>query len=149
MTYKLEIPSQSDKEKILKDAEFSSDIKHRLDGGRYLSLVEFHWAVNENKDAYLFWAPPTNRDGGPSTFYYVFFYKDAWYEVHTNNILGHEIAFDEENPPPYGPVLPDGPALKELQNEIIAAFAAFGRFGKLNEAGQLKYPVHASFKERK
>jgi len=143
MTYKLEQASILDREKILQDAESYSDIKFRLVGQRYLEKERFMWAANNARDAYLFWAPASIVRAGIYPFYYLFFYRGSWYEIHTQYMGGSELVFDEETPSPRGA------ELSELKNEIIAAFAAFGRFGDggVNDSGQLLMPLNATFKE--
>lgn len=143
MVYKLEQASILDREKILQDAELNSDIKFRLVSQRYLAKERFMWATNGARDAYLFSAPASIAPDGFYPFYYLFFYKGNWYEIHTQYMGGSELVFDEETPPPRNA------ELSELKNEIIEAFAAFGRFGdgELKENGQLRMPLIATFKE--
>ncbi|MFZ6874966.1 hypothetical protein ACO0LF_23130 [Undibacterium sp. Di27W] len=140
MSYKLEQASIQDIEKILQDAKLNPSIKFRLERQRHFSLGR-KWAVNESRDIYFFTAPDDVRDGY-YPFYYLVFHKDNWYEVNTQYMCGNELVFDDDTPPP------EGDARIALQNEIIAAFEVFGRFGEgnLQTNGQPRKPSLLTFK---
>lgn len=141
MTYALEKITPEDKEKILQDASLDAAKKADLMymNGQHLDNPSMTWAVDRSRNCYMFYAPTIVRQETMRQSYYIFF-TNTWYEFYTENNFFNDVGI-------VGAATLSEPSLTELQNEITAAFAVYGRYGQgpLNKDGISAYSVVPEF----
>jgi hypothetical protein len=142
MTYLLEKISLQDQGKIISDASNDPPKQRELTYARDHRDFAETWAFDRERNFYLFMAPTTTRPESIDRPYLMFF-QGAFYRINTEGAAGHLVYFDEDPPPPESLVA-------ELQEEVRAAFAIYGRYGSgpLNKRGVPVYAIVAEFKER-
>jgi hypothetical protein len=118
MTYVLEEITLADQEKILKDAECDERKKRLLIRRDYFNKDEppREWAVNRDKNSYLFWAPRPPMD---QNSYYYFYFNNFLYALHFKSQVDCVVYFDDT---PF----PTPPRLTEFKQAIVNAFSAYG-----------------------
>lgn len=142
MTYVLETISKEDQEKIIKDAASDPKKRSSLIYARDHHEFPTSWAVDREHDSYLMLAPVMVREDSWDRPYYIFAKGGMW-QIKSKASVGNQIYFDEMT-------LPPSPALLDVQQEIRAAFAVYGRWGDgpLNEFGKPEFALSPEFTER-
>jgi hypothetical protein len=140
MTYVLEKISVSDQEKIILDAAQNHSAEGHLTYAKRVNLFTKSWAIDKQRNSYLFAMPRTMREHSDNRNYYFYFegvlhrfYLEAWF--------GNTARL--EYPVTNSPVL-----LLKLQTELTNAFAVYGEHGNgiLNELGKPEFVVSPVFK---
>lgn len=115
MPYVLEEITPADQEKILTDAECDEKKKKFLlaRGGYFSNNPNLKWAVDRERNSYLFWAP---RPPMTEYYHYYFYFKSFLYALCIKSMLEDKIHFDDIP-------LPNPLLLPELKQAIIEAFS--------------------------
>lgn len=142
MAYVLEKISEADQEKILTDANCDQDKLNKLNRNRHFKDSCRTWAVDRERNYYMFSAPITTREQTTDRPYYIYF-KNVFYEICTEGWFGNRVYFDENS-------RPSSESFSELEKEVKTAFAVYGRYGDgpLNERGDPEFAITPEFKER-
>lgn len=140
MTYVLEKIAPEDRERIIEDAGCDPAKKRDLvHASRYPRDFPKTWAVDRERSAYLYFAPVLVRPESMGTSLY-FFFEGILYEIRVETPFGNEVSIVAP---------PQGPQSHKVQEELVSAFAVFGRYstGPLNEFGHPEFAFVPEFKK--
>ncbi|NKI93553.1 hypothetical protein [Rhizobacter sp. SG703] len=131
MTYQLKMITSVDASKIISDADERKQRHLAMRGGHFEGGDNLHWAVDVNRNSYLFWAPQLPMD---SRCTYYFFNNGRMYSLSLKNNssgllrpLDHEADFDSN----------------QLREMVREAFLVYGMYGEPGGA-----PVLVNFEGR-
>lgn len=142
MAYVLEKILPADQEKILADANCDQEKRNWLIYRKHFKYnPELSWTVERERNIYMFLAPRTREQSGEDHYYFYFNSRLYGFHLEGGPFVGKLVAFDDA-------VLPPQPLLDELQREIVAAFAVYGRSGDGDHGGDWMYAVKPEFKDR-
>lgn len=138
MTYILKKITPEDQQKILKDAACAHLLQKNLSFA--LSQNEFPetWAVDANRDTYLFLAPRFVREDSWSLPFY-FYIGGRLLEIRSEGQLGNHMYFADRTEPLS--------LLNKILDEIKDALSVYGMWGNgpNNEKGEAEFMVNPRF----
>ena len=141
MTYTLDLISQKDQQKILKDfaQDNNKDRYLTMRGGHFNNNPDLNWAIDRENDSYLLLSPTI---GEPGNTYYFFYLDNIVYSIFFKGALDEVIKFRDKI---------DASKIEDeiFQNRIKEAFLVYGRFGHGDKEGNPLQKISAQFEKRK
>ncbi len=125
MSYELERITVDDQEKILRDASYDQKRVNNLlaRGGHFNNAFELTWAIDRERDCYLFTAPPLPMTA--TKRYYFYYEKHLYLLIIDSKITDEKFLstghFDEDV---------DGDVSPDLIEKIKEAYLVYGPSGK-------------------